>query len=133
MALPEQREAEIRSAIDAIDDPCSTALGRPVGLNTMGVVRAVDMPTPGHVTISLVLTDPVCPYRARFEAEITRVVQGLDGISTCDVEVADEIWWPDMDPRFRSWTSRPLADRVAGLSTRQARPNQEGEGNGAIT
>ena len=121
----EQLLTDIRSAVDTVTDPCSKALGRPVGLVQMGVVREVEIDGDGLVTVSLVLTDPLCPFWTGFERDITAAVRALDGVSGCAVELLDEIWSPDLDPHFREWTSRHTAERRAELGRRAASSDVE--------
>jgi metal-sulfur cluster biosynthetic enzyme len=107
------RLAEIRAAADTVTDPCSIALGRPVGLAEMGVLRRIELGEGGRVTVALALTDPLCPFRARFEADIAKAVEAIDGVETCTVEFAGQLWSPEMDPRFRAFTVRATAHRTA--------------------
>ncbi len=112
--------AEIRPAIDTVTDPCSVALGRPVGLAQMGVVRDIEVTGSGAVTVSIVLTDPMCPFWMRFDQDVRAAVLAVPGVSSCEVTLLDDVWAPDHDPRFRAWTSRHPAERRAELTLTQA-------------
>lgn len=125
MAAVAQLMNDIRAVVDTVGDPCGAALGRPIGLAEMGVVRDIDVDESGRVAVSLVLTDPLCPFQARFETEITAAVEALEGVSGCQVRVLDQMWSPDLDPRFRQWTHRDAAARGAQRA-RYAQPHTRG-------
>jgi metal-sulfur cluster biosynthetic enzyme len=113
--------ADVRRAADTVTDPCSVTLGRPVGLAAMGVVRSIELPEPGRVQILVALTDPMCPFWMRMERDLTEAVEALDGITSCEVRLSSEIWSPDMDHRYRAWTSLPVPERQARARRRPTR------------
>ena len=70
------RAAKCSTALDAIVDPCSGSLGRPIGLVAMGIVDsvAIDGDT---VTVAVLPTFPTCLFRGVFEEEIERELVGV--------------------------------------------------------
>jgi metal-sulfur cluster biosynthetic enzyme len=92
-AGPPDRRLVVLNAIDSIADPCSQALGRPVGLVGMGIIERVDI-VGAHVTISVLPTFPNCMFRGVFEEEIARLVASIawcEAVSVCFVS-AESIW-----------------------------------------
>lgn len=63
------RRVSVLKMIDAIVDPCSRALGKPVGLVGMGIIERVDIEE-GHVSVVVLPTFPTCLFRGVFEEEI---------------------------------------------------------------
>jgi metal-sulfur cluster biosynthetic enzyme len=90
-----QRE-EIHTLLDTIKDPCSIALGCPLGLVELGLVRQVKVDQ-GTVAISLRMTSPGCDFVSLFEQAIVEQVAALPGIQSVDVRIlyADMSWSED--------------------------------------
>ena len=92
---PVARRREALDRIDAIVDPCSRSLGRPVGLVAMGIVERLDV-AGDNVTVLLLPTFPTCLFRGFFEEEIRERVGALPwcrdvAIAFCP---ADQLWDP---------------------------------------
>ena len=92
---PAARRREVLDEIDAIVDPCSRSLGRPVGLVAMGIVERLDV-AGDKVTVLLLPTFPTCLFRGFFEEEIR---QRVGALAWCrDVAIAfcpaDQLWDP---------------------------------------
>jgi metal-sulfur cluster biosynthetic enzyme len=84
-------EAEIRTVLNEIVDPCSAAAGTPIGLIDMGIVRDVEVK--GSVLrIQLLPTFPACRFLPIFEAEIRKRLEGRHLTVAVDVAGADVVW-----------------------------------------
>jgi metal-sulfur cluster biosynthetic enzyme len=88
-----ERTAEVWHTVNAIVDPCSSAMGAPIGLGDMGIVDSVDV-TDGHVLVRLLPTSPGCLYTGIFDAEIQRRLRSFDWCTGVEVALGggDEIW-----------------------------------------
>jgi metal-sulfur cluster biosynthetic enzyme len=97
VAVPDGLAAAIRRGLDGIGDPCSVATGTPMGLESMGLIKAVDVDADGNVIVDLRLTSPCCLNVGYFDVEIRKVVEAFDGVRS--VTVRRDIgldWRPDM-------------------------------------
>ena len=92
---PAARRREVLDRIDAIVDPCSRSLGRPVGLVTMGIVERLDV-AGDRVAVLLLPTFPTCLFRGFFEEEIRQRVGALPWCRDVAIEFcpADRLWDP---------------------------------------
>jgi len=92
---PAARRREALDRIDAIVDPCSQSLGRPVGLVAMGIVERLDV-AGDKVTVLLLPTFPTCLFRGFFEEEIRQRVGALPWCRGVAIEFcpADRLWDP---------------------------------------
>jgi metal-sulfur cluster biosynthetic enzyme len=124
-------EGDVRRALDAVLDPCSAVAGAPAGLDSMGLLRRVEVregPTGAHVEVRIGLTDPTCLMGAPFLASARDVLAGMDGVASFDVELDDgEIWTErDLSPAYRERLERVRA-RKREAAERRARPASRGE------
>jgi metal-sulfur cluster biosynthetic enzyme len=87
------RRAAVLKAVDAIVDPCSRALGRPVGIVGMGMISRLDEED-GRVSIRVLPTFPTCMFRGVIEEEIEARVRALPWCQGVTVQFADadEVW-----------------------------------------
>lgn len=94
-------ESDVRRALEAVVDPCSAAAGAPAGLDSMGLLRRVEVteaPDGGvRVSVSIALTDPTCLMGAPFLASARDVLGAIDGVSEVQVELDDEAVWMERD------------------------------------
>ena len=92
---PAARRREALDRIEAIVDPCSRSLGRPVGLVAMGIVERLDV-AGDKVTVLLLPTFPTCLFRGFFEEEIRARVGTLPWCRDVAIEFcpADRLWDP---------------------------------------
>jgi metal-sulfur cluster biosynthetic enzyme len=105
---PFERRIGVLNAIDAIADPCSQALGRPIGLVAMGLIARLDV-VEENVTITVLPTFPTCMFRGVFEEEIAAQVRSIPwckGVSVC-FSGAEIIW----DERRMSDAARRMLKR----------------------
>jgi metal-sulfur cluster biosynthetic enzyme len=91
--LESERTAEVWRTVNAIVDPCSSAMGAPIGLGDMGIVDSVHV-TDGRVLVRLLPTSPGCLYTGIFDAEIQRRLRAFDWCTSVAVELGsgDSIW-----------------------------------------
>lgn len=86
----------IRTAMDAIKDPCSVASGVPLGLDEMGLIDTIDVTEDGSVTVSLRLTAPFCHMIGFFKTEAIAGVSALDGVTSVVLNADNGLdWSPD--------------------------------------
>ncbi|HZP18896.1 MAG TPA: iron-sulfur cluster assembly protein [Bauldia sp.] len=105
-----ERRAEAMSALDAIHDPCSVSIGRPIGLVAMGIIEGVDI-AGETVTVSVLPTFPDCMFRTVFEERIEAALRAL-------------AWCEEVSVRFcpadRAWDeSRMAPEAIRSLGRRQ--------------
>jgi metal-sulfur cluster biosynthetic enzyme len=92
---PLDRRVLVLNAIDSIADPCSQALGRPVGLVAMGLIARLDV-AGACVSITVLPTFPTCMFRGVFEEEIAAQVRSISWCKTVSVcFAAAEIIWDE--------------------------------------
>jgi metal-sulfur cluster biosynthetic enzyme len=75
-AMATARREQVLRALDEIHDPCSVAIGRPVGLVAMGIIDAVAI-AGDAVAVTVLPTFPDCLFRGVFEEKIERVLAAL--------------------------------------------------------
>jgi len=88
-------DAAIRAALDEVVDPCSVAVGAPVGLLDMGLVTGWALDAGGHLAVRLCLTSPGCTLFPRMieaaEAELGRI----PGVASVRVDLDLEAVWTE--------------------------------------
>jgi metal-sulfur cluster biosynthetic enzyme len=106
------RRGEVLQALDAIHDPCSVSIGKPIGLVGMGIIDAVAIDG-GAVTVTVLPTFPDCLFRGVFEAEIEARLSALPWCRSVSVAFA---------PADRGWDESrmsPDALRRLGRKSKQ--------------
>lgn len=97
--------ADVEAVLDGITDPCSAALGRPIGLVGMGLVRdvAIDAGADGvRVAVALTTTDPLCMVAPAFIDSVYRRVGAMAGVLDVTVRLDHGIWTEaDLEPEAR--------------------------------
>lgn len=87
--------AEILEALARIPDPCSIAIRAPMDICRLGLVEDVQIED-GHVTVSLVLTDPSCVHFGGIRNFITDTLLALPGVTGVSVRMSSTtLWTPD--------------------------------------
>ena len=86
---------EIHARLDAIPDPCSIAMGKPMSLLEMGLVENVAIAANGAVTVTLCLTDTACVHFGGMRDYIEQSLQDIAGIGSVCVDHTTEIVWTD--------------------------------------
>jgi metal-sulfur cluster biosynthetic enzyme len=94
-------EANIRSALNEIVDPCSRAAGAPAGLVEMGMIPTITVSDMGEgqleVGVKLIVTHPFCMMSSIFINEIDQKLSAMPGIGKVNVEFdASDFWTPDL-------------------------------------
>ena len=99
-------EAEVRSALNAIVDPCSRAAGTPAGLEEMGLVRQVEISAEGDIAVRVVIgvTEYGCLMGAPFAMDAYRILEALVGIGRVQVDLDSRFDWvpEDMSAAYRT-------------------------------
>ena len=66
-------------------------------LVSLGMVRDVTV-TDGRASVTVVLTTPACPMRARIEADIRRALAGVEGLATLELNFDSQVKAPLQEP-----------------------------------
>ncbi len=72
---------EIRQALRVVIDP---ELHQ--NIVDLGMVRKIDFPAEGHVSVTVSLTTPGCPIRSHFQQAVSETVRGLPGVTGVHVD-----------------------------------------------
>jgi metal-sulfur cluster biosynthetic enzyme len=87
--------ATIEGALEAVVDPCSKAMGKPMDIVTMGLVESISMED-HKVTVTVILTDANCFFFGDIERFIADVLTDLPGVEEVDVQISSTtLWSPD--------------------------------------
>ncbi|MBN8995073.1 MAG: DUF59 domain-containing protein [Rhizobiales bacterium] len=62
--------------LDTIHDPCSAAIGKPIGLVGMGIIDDVSV-AGDEISVTVLPTFPDCLFRGVFEEKIEKALGGL--------------------------------------------------------
>jgi metal-sulfur cluster biosynthetic enzyme len=105
---------QVRDALARVVDPCSIATGVPLTLFEMGMVEDIAIED-GRVSVTLVLTSPVCWQAGNIIAAVETSIGGIPGVASvsCTVNHSAE-WLPEqMEPgaRRRLRAARPVHHR----------------------
>jgi len=74
----------------------------PVNIYDLGLIYDIVESGSGQVDIRMTLTAPGCPVAGSLPAEVQRVVEGLDGVDVCRVEL---VWDPP-------WTQERMSEEA---------------------
>jgi metal-sulfur cluster biosynthetic enzyme len=105
-------EAEVRAALDAIHDPCSMSIGRPIGLVGMGIIDRVDVDG-SAVTVSVLPTFPDCMFRTVFEEKIEQCLAALPWCRSVTVRFC---------PSDQAWDESRMSPEALRMLGRRRRP-----------
>jgi metal-sulfur cluster biosynthetic enzyme len=119
-------EAEVRTILDTIVDPCSRAAGAPAGISEMGMVPDITI-TPGKgnksdVRAHLIVTHPFCMMSNLFVKEIIERLEAQDWVSKAEVDFdPGMLWTPDrMSPEYAERLEAARAKRRAEFEAKKA-------------
>ncbi|MGY4783698.1 iron-sulfur cluster assembly protein [Rhodococcus opacus] len=112
---------QVMASLNKVQDPCSVAAGRPMGLVDMGLVDRVDI-ADGIVDVYLRLTSPACYLMTFIESATITEVKACPTITDVHVHPDEGLdWSPTMiaphlrthtDPRYNHQpTTIPLTTR----------------------
>ncbi len=91
-------EDAVIAAIATIYDP-----EIPVNIYELGLIYAVDLHDDGRVKVEMTLTAPGCPSAQELPVQVRDAVQGIAGVTGCEVET---VWEPAWDPSRMSEDAR---------------------------
>lgn len=116
----------VNEALDNVIDPCSVAVGVPMSLRQMGLVRHLEITAEGVVEIHLRMTSPGCHMGpVVFEPAIREQVGAIPGVTEVRIDFLEALGWSedDIDPvlrqrlverrRARAAAPRPSESRAA--------------------
>lgn len=84
----------VEAALDRIVDPCSNALGEPLGLREMGLVVGLDIDhTAGSVAVTMRLTSPCCAYGPMMAIAAERELEAVEGVVDACVTIDHGAVW----------------------------------------
>ena len=86
--------------LEGIVDPCSTAVGAPVGLVSLGLVLDVSVhgaPGAAIVNVELGITEPGCMMQGIFSATAEREIRALPGVTDVIVNIDHGHVWDPAD------------------------------------
>lgn len=78
---PAVKEDEVRRILDDIKDPCSVAASVPMGLDEMGIVKAIQIHRDGRVDVEFRLTSPFCEMIAYMRNEAIEKIGRIPGVT----------------------------------------------------
>ena len=78
-------------------------------LVTLNMVSNVEI-TGGKVSLTVMLTTPACPFRARIEREVKEAILAIDGAKTVDLKMDSDV--PN-DGRMRGLVNMPIRNAIA--------------------
>ena len=90
-------DAEIVSALRSVYDP-----EIPINIYDLGLIYAIERPSPGEVQIRMTLTAPGCPVAGTLPGEVQCAVAAVDGVEQCSVEL---VWQP-------AWTRDRMSEEA---------------------
>lgn len=108
--------AAVSAALDRVVDPCSSAMGMPLGLVEMGLVtRTEHDPETGTLKVTLRVTSPCCAYGEVLAEAARAELEQLPAVTNATVVVDyGAVWTPvDISPH----AGKALAIRRAATVT----------------
>jgi metal-sulfur cluster biosynthetic enzyme len=95
--LDDAQRHSLREAVyvelDKIIDPCSSASVAPLGLAEMGLIRSVEVSSPGEVDVFMRLTSPTCQMIIYMAKETIRLVSALPGVTAVRMHPDEGLDW----------------------------------------
>lgn len=93
-------EDQVRSALRRVKDP-------ELNLNIvdLGLIYEIEVTEGRNVHVEMTLTSPGCPSGPEIMSEAQRVIEGLEGVRSVDIELVWAPYWtPErIDPRLRAF------------------------------
>ncbi len=86
------------AALNRVVDPCSNAIGEPIGLHEMGLAHGISIDhDAGEVLVLLRLTSPCCAYGPTMAAAAAHEIERLAGVRRAHVEIDyAAVWTPEL-------------------------------------
>ena len=87
---------DIHAAINRVVDPCSNAMGVPLGLLEMGLasITRIDEAV-GEVNVTMCVTSPCCAYAPTMAAAVETEVMSLDWVRAVRVTIDPTVTWTE--------------------------------------
>jgi metal-sulfur cluster biosynthetic enzyme len=101
-------DAQVRTVLARIHDPCSIAAGRPTSVLDLGLVLGWELEH-GVLTVRFCVTFPGCTMAPHFTEAAARDLAGLPGVERVVTEVDTTATWTPPAPV--AMTGRPQAWR----------------------
>lgn len=120
MSRPRIDEAEVRTVLNTIIDPCSRAAGARAGLVDMGLVRSLRIFPRGElvdVRVTIGVTEFGCFIGPSFAMEAYKRLTSLEGVGEVQVELDKNFDWTpeDMSLPYRALLDERRAEGNAKL------------------
>jgi FeS assembly SUF system protein len=93
---------QVLDAIRTVYDP-----EIPVNIWELGLVYRVDVDSERNVEVDMTLTAPSCPVAGEMPAQVQQVIENLDAVKSCKVEL---VWEPSWHPGMMSDEARVALD-----------------------
>lgn len=96
--LARARRDEAVAAVDRVVDPCSAAMGLPIGLAELGLatVHVLDSnEAQAQVRVRLCLTSPCCAYGPTMAGAIEQELTALKWVRSASVEIDHAAMWTE--------------------------------------
>jgi metal-sulfur cluster biosynthetic enzyme len=124
-ALPAELDAQVTAALGTVLDPCSVYNGTRLSFLDLGMIDRIELRGAGHLSVRLLLDDPVCLYVGQISHELRTALLGVPEIAQVDIEFSgDEIW---TDERATAPVrARIRAQRQERLAAIRARRGNQG-------
>ena len=94
----------ILNALSTVQEP---DLGQ--DLITLNMVRNLEI-NDGHVSFTVMLTTPACPFRAKLEKDSKQAVMAIDGVKSVNIKMDSDV--PN-DGRMRGLVKMPIRNAIA--------------------
>lgn len=101
----------VLDALDEVLDPCSVAVGKPLGLTSMGLVESCTVEG-GNVMLVLCTTGPGCLLIGNLLKAADTRVRAIDGVENVSLSVDTSVIWSSV--RMRPRVSNALQAGAAG-------------------
>jgi metal-sulfur cluster biosynthetic enzyme len=89
----EATQADVLRRLGGVDDPCSVAMGTPLSIVDLGLVRAVVAGADGAVTVTIAPTSPGCMVLPRIAEAVHDAALSASGVTRVEVAVDHGFAW----------------------------------------
>ena len=93
---------QVLDAIRTVYDP-----EIPVNIWELGLVYRVDVDSERNVQVDMTLTAPSCPVAGEMPVQVQQVIENLDAVKSCKVEL---VWEPPWHPGMMSDEAKVALD-----------------------
>ena len=93
---------QVLDAIRTVYDP-----EIPVNIWELGLVYRVDVDSERNVEVDMTLTAPSCPVAGEMPVQVQQVIENLDAVKSCKVEL---VWEPSWHPGMMSDEAKVALD-----------------------